>query len=85
MYRANADFQAKRNRLLESVIQIRRDQYQKGLISLEDLTEAEVDFVQAGVDYLGTLRNLDLAWVEIALLSGYDPVSALEERGSPVE
>jgi outer membrane protein TolC len=83
--RETAELQSRRNRLLEDVVIIRREQYRTDLVSDQDLVDAEVETIQARVEYLETMRNINLAWVEVTLLSGSDPIADLMGGGSAAE
>lgn len=84
-HKANAELQIRRNLLLENIIEIRHEQYESGVIDLADLVEAETGLIEARADYLETMRRLNLVWVEIALLSGIDPLAALAGGASSAE
>jgi outer membrane protein TolC len=82
---ANAELQVRRNHLLENLIEIKRDQYDTGMINPDDLLEAEAGLIQAKVDHFETLRGLNLAWVDMALLYGLDPITVLNVEASGPE
>jgi outer membrane protein TolC len=82
---ANAELQVRRNHLLENLIEIKRDQSDTGIINPDDLLEAEVGLIQAKVDHLETLRRLNVAWVDMALLYGLDPIAVLNGETSGAE
>jgi outer membrane protein TolC len=84
-HQANAELQTTRNRLLENVIEIKSEQYGRNIIDLKDLVEAETGLTETRVDHLETMRRLNLAWVEIALLSGLDPLTTLRGDASRAE
>ncbi len=84
-HEANSELQVRRNRLLENVIEIKREQYDREVIDFEDLAEAEAGLIQARIDHLETMRRLNLAWVEITLLSGLDPLAAFYGEASAAE
>lgn len=83
--RATADLQSRRNQLLQNVIKVKRRQFEEHLVSEQDVIGAEVDLLQGRVDYLETMRDVNLAWTELILLSGSDPIAVLKGADSPAE
>jgi outer membrane protein TolC len=67
----------RRVELLQELIAIKRDQYEREIISLEDLVDQEMALVETRIAVLEVMRRLNLCWVDLTLKSGGDPRGVL--------
>jgi outer membrane protein TolC len=63
--------------LLGQMLKTKRTQHAQNVISSNELTDAETEFLSAKIARLETLRKLNLAWVDLVLSGGMNPVEVL--------
>lgn len=78
--KANFELQTRQTDLLEVLLATKRGQYDGGVILLEDLIESEVDLLEARIRRLETMRSLSLAWVDLTLYRGENPIEVLRGK-----
>jgi outer membrane protein TolC len=77
--KSNLGFQARRVVLLEKLVIARKDQFAQDVVSDGDVFDAEIDLLEATMSHLETMRNLALAWLDLAVNCGEDPVELILE------
>ena len=75
--RAKLELETRQVELLAQVTGAKRTQYEEDVISLDDLVDAETDLLNARIARLETLRKINLAWVDLVLATGGNPVEVL--------
>jgi len=67
----------KRVELLQERLELKRKQRDEGLLSDEEFIKEQTDYLNARIAYLESIRDLDLAWLDICCATGENPLDIL--------
>ncbi|MFH1312119.1 MAG: TolC family protein [Candidatus Eisenbacteria bacterium] len=79
--RTRLELQTRQVELLEQMLVTKRTQYAQDVISLNEFVDSETGLFNAKIARLETLRKLNLAWVDLVLKRGRNPVEVLGIKG----
>jgi outer membrane protein TolC len=79
--RKSLELQQRQVELLEQMAATKRTQYDQNVVSLEEIVDSEMNLSKAKIAMLETLRDINLAWVDLVLASGRNPAEVLVDGG----
>ncbi len=66
--------------LLETRLGLEHQKHKEGLVSDEELLKFSIEVANARIAYLETLRDLDIAWLEMCCATGRNPIEVLASK-----